>query len=441
MERDIRSSRLYREIEALHTRLRGPGTGQISDATEMHASPDGKWAVFAGTIMDALEGRPATRICLTNLTTGDTRVLTFGPRVDRMPKFSPDGRQVAYLSDRQRGGDFQLFILDPLTGASHPAPRVEGWIEYLHWSPDGARILLGVAGHGADTSVSQGSITSSRAHEDIPPWMPVVARRDEDFRWRRLWVYETATRQVRAFGPPECNVWEAAWCGNGAVAAIASPGPSEGLWYTARLHVIELDTGAAREVYRPRDQIGLPAASPAGKQIAVVDALCSDRGIVAGDLRLVDLSSGRAVEVDTAGVDISHVEWQSGHLLLLAGHRGLESVVALFDTQTSTFTEVWCSCELTSGGRYISVCGLNDAGDFVLARWSTPALHLLSLGYAIFLPNPRGSSGRGREFARRVYGDMGGGDAGDLLSGLDELVRRGVADPKRRGRARRLGGG
>ena len=35
-------------------------------------------------------------------------------------------------------------------------------------------------------------------------------------------------------------------------------------------------------------------------------------------------------------------------------------------------------------------------------------LMLLKRGYAVFLPNPRGSSGRGQDFARHVLGDMGG---------------------------------
>jgi dipeptidyl aminopeptidase/acylaminoacyl peptidase len=58
---------------------------------------------------------------------------------------------------------------------------------------------------------------------------------------------------------------------------------------------------------------------------------------------------------------------------------------------------------------------------------------LVRRGYAIFLPNPRGSSGRGRDFARRVIGDMGGADAHDVLAGIDHLVERRLADPKRLG--------
>jgi dipeptidyl aminopeptidase/acylaminoacyl peptidase len=66
--------------------------------------------------------------------------------------------------------------------------------------------------------------------------------------------------------------------------------------------------------------------------------------------------------------------------------------------------------------------------------WSYPALlvhMLLQEGYAIFFPNPRGSTGRGQEFARANLGDMGGGDLKDILAGVDALVRDGIVDDAR----------
>src|ERR1700743_3086875 len=168
----MRNTQLYREAEALYTRLRQSGSGQISEAAEVHVSRDGRRAVFAGTLVDSLEGAPPTRICCTDLTTGDTRTLTCGPNVDRLPKFSPDGRQIAFLSDRQQAGNFQLYLLDSISGVARPPHNVEGWVEYLHWSPDGARILLGVAGHGADISGGQGAMLSLQTPQTAPSWMP-----------------------------------------------------------------------------------------------------------------------------------------------------------------------------------------------------------------------------------------------------------------------------
>jgi dipeptidyl aminopeptidase/acylaminoacyl peptidase len=54
-------------------------------------------------------------------------------------------------------------------------------------------------------------------------------------------------------------------------------------------------------------------------------------------------------------------------------------------------------------------------------------------GYAVLMPNPRGSTGYGTKFAVANVRDWGGKDYQDLMSGVDELVRRGIADPDRLG--------
>jgi dipeptidyl aminopeptidase/acylaminoacyl peptidase len=518
MKQDIRESPLYREAEALYETLRRPGTGQISDAAEIHVSPDGAQAAFTATLVARLEGALQTRIAVTDLRTGQTQLLTFGPNTDRLPKYSPDGSSVAFLSDRHKAGDFQLYLLDRESDAVRSTPNVSGWVEYIHWSPDGTKILLGVAGHGADIAGVQGAVASQPLNQDMPSWIPEVDTGDESYRWRHAWVYELKADHVRPVSFPDLNVWEAVWCGNETVAAVASPGPGEGLWYSARLYQMNLASGVCREMYTPEDQLGCLSASPSGDRVAIVKALCSDRGSVAGDVCLFDVASGQMQAVYTRGVDVTCTEWRSDQHLLLAGHRGFHAVVGLYDTVQGQFTEVWGSQDLSSGADFIAVAGCGEPGDCVLVgesfvrapeiaviragayrtvksldlgysdaakvidsvqliNWDAPdgldmqgwlltprgerphpviayihggpvwhwhpfwlgrprnvfVLMLLKRGYAVFLPNPRGSTARGQDFARRVRGDMGGADTYDVLSGLDHLVEQGVADRERLG--------
>jgi dipeptidyl aminopeptidase/acylaminoacyl peptidase len=58
---------------------------------------------------------------------------------------------------------------------------------------------------------------------------------------------------------------------------------------------------------------------------------------------------------------------------------------------------------------------------------------LAAAGYAVFLPNPRGSQGRGSAFANLVQGEVGQAEYTDILTGVDLLVAEGVADPDRLG--------
>jgi dipeptidyl aminopeptidase/acylaminoacyl peptidase len=59
--------------------------------------------------------------------------------------------------------------------------------------------------------------------------------------------------------------------------------------------------------------------------------------------------------------------------------------------------------------------------------------YFASHGYQVFMPNFRSSAGSGTAFKLRERADWGGQDWRDVVSGLDSLVRRGLADPRRLG--------
>jgi dipeptidyl aminopeptidase/acylaminoacyl peptidase len=62
-------------------------------------------------------------------------------------------------------------------------------------------------------------------------------------------------------------------------------------------------------------------------------------------------------------------------------------------------------------------------------------------GYVVLYPNPRGSSSYGQEFGNVIQYRYPGDDYEDLMAGVDELVRRGIADPERLGVTGGSGGG
>jgi dipeptidyl aminopeptidase/acylaminoacyl peptidase len=62
------------------------------------------------------------------------------------------------------------------------------------------------------------------------------------------------------------------------------------------------------------------------------------------------------------------------------------------------------------------------------ADWVSPGQVWAGHGWAVFYPNPRGSTGYGEKFVHANTMDWGGGDYRDIMSGVDEMVRRGIAD-------------
>jgi dipeptidyl aminopeptidase/acylaminoacyl peptidase len=509
--RDIRRTPLYREIEAHFTNLYRPGSGLIVDGADLTAAPGGRLATFTGFRLESIEGPMASRVCLADLDTGHMEIITAGPHNDRLPRWSPDGGYLAFLSDRAQRGRCQLFLLrtDRLREVV-ATPRLDGTAEYLAWSPSGRQILVGVAGLGADLAGIQGGGRTAEAAEPLPSWVPTMHTGDAENLWRRIWVHDLAGGGSQVLSRPGLNVWESTWCGDGAVAAIVSDSHGEGSWYRARLALIDLDTGREKILYRPADQLGWPAANPSGRQLAVVEAVSSDRYLVCGTVLLLDPATGTARALDTRGVDVSWVTWRDDDRLLYAGHRDWETVVGEYDLRRDAAVEYWSSTELTSGAWYptVSPIGESDclmmveghlrppevvvvrdnrcetvlslghpgaaeeaarAGHMHPAHWTAPdgleihgwlvtpdgerpfplvtvihggpvwanrnryyarlvnAQPLVSRGCALFLPNPRGSTGRGQDFARLVRGDMGGADVHDYLSGLDALVQQGIA--------------
>ncbi len=71
--------------------------------------------------------------------------------------------------------------------------------------------------------------------------------------------------------------------------------------------------------------------------------------------------------------------------------------------------------------------------DRVMLNWHDWAQMLASRGYAVLLPNPRGSTAYGHEFQQLLQDDVGGGESRDLVTGALAMVERGIADPERIG--------
>lgn len=62
-------------------------------------------------------------------------------------------------------------------------------------------------------------------------------------------------------------------------------------------------------------------------------------------------------------------------------------------------------------------------------EWQMFAAH----GYAVVAANPRGSSGYGREFSRAIWADWGNKDYDDVMAAVDHVIAMGIADPERLG--------
>jgi len=281
MHKDLRESPDYAAVAEHLRRLHEPAFGRPHHVTDLVATTDASRIVVTGSVYDELDGLPRT--ALYEVRDGALRALTSGGGSAKAARLAPDGSSLAFLSDRAKDEVFQLYLLaDGQLGEARPAPAVPGTIEYLAWSPDGTRILLGVAGLGAEMADAQGSGTVGSGESGPPSWYPEVETGTPEDAWRGVWLYTPASGELAKVSPDGLNVWEAAWSGSGHVLAIASEWPSEDDWYSAVLSRLDVSTGEMTELLRSDVQLGLPAGTSDGRRAAVVEAACSDRLIVAG---------------------------------------------------------------------------------------------------------------------------------------------------------------
>jgi dipeptidyl aminopeptidase/acylaminoacyl peptidase len=71
--------------------------------------------------------------------------------------------------------------------------------------------------------------------------------------------------------------------------------------------------------------------------------------------------------------------------------------------------------------------------DRAMLDWHDWAQMLASRGYAVLMPNPRGSTGYGHAFQQMLQDDVGGGESRDLVAGALAMVERGIAERERLG--------
>lgn len=342
---------LFHHAENLTTAWFKPGTGHIATLTQIAASPTGRHAAAAAQICDRLEGLPTTRLAMIDLKSGDMDVLTHGPHSDSSPVWSPDGHTIAFLSDRNEAGLNHLRLFDVRDRTDRATASVDGFVESIEWSADGRSILLGVAGYGSDVAGTQGARAVGR--DDRPgraSWTPDVDGAPEATPWRSAWVYDVETDTARQVSPAGINVWQAVWAGSRSIAAICSDQPEETWWYCADVRVIGVDDGKVSTVYRPQDQLGWLTASPLGHRLAVIEAICSDRNIVTGDLRLIDLEYSQVTRPSIDNGDVVQTFWRDEQQLLFLAVDGPATSIGLLDSATGKSRQLWHDVERTPSG-------------------------------------------------------------------------------------------
>ncbi|MFZ0821980.1 MAG: S9 family peptidase [Candidatus Acidiferrales bacterium] len=101
--------------------------------SDPHASPDGKWVAFTVATPDKEANRNASNIWLVPLAGGEAMALTRSGH-DNSPRWSPDGKQIAFLSSRD--GESQIYLISVDGGEATKASSISTGVDGFYWAPD-----------------------------------------------------------------------------------------------------------------------------------------------------------------------------------------------------------------------------------------------------------------------------------------------------------------
>ncbi|MGH9865164.1 MAG: hypothetical protein ACRD4H_07090, partial [Candidatus Acidiferrales bacterium] len=254
--------------------------------------------------------------------------------------WSPDTKQIAFLSDAAHSGQLQLYVAVP-GGAARQLTHVKGDLSNPAWSPEGKSIAFLFIENAPRAA---GPLAAEAPDEGV-----VGAKIYE----QRLAIADLATGRVRQITPSDMYVYEYDWSPDGKnFVATAAHGNGDDNWYVAQIYIFDAAARSApQSIFTTYMQIGTPKWSPDGKSIAFIAGQMSDEPVVGGDIYTLpaNLSNGGSDARDGTPdmkATASTIDWSADSKSIVFGEiADGQSGVASVDVSSGTITSLWSGTE------------------------------------------------------------------------------------------------
>jgi dipeptidyl aminopeptidase/acylaminoacyl peptidase/alpha-L-arabinofuranosidase len=315
---------------------------------EVAISPDGQRVAW----VEALPEKPGAPSTPSAIYVADLRSPEAAPRrvtagdgkadhAEHSLAWSPDSSRLAFLSDREKKGQLQLYLAPADRGPSRKVTNLRGHLAGPRWSPGGEAIALLFIENATRTP---GPVEAGSAE------VGVIEEKVEE---QRLTIVNVASGRARLISPAGLYVYEFDWSPDGKqLVAVAAHGSGDNNWYIARLYTVEAASGTLKEILKPSMQIAGPRWSPDGKRIAFIGGLMSDEGVIGGDIYSLPFDGGppRNLTPDLQA-SASSLTWLSSSRLLFSAHVDGGSGLATLEPASGEVRMLW------TGGETISAQG------------------------------------------------------------------------------------
>ena len=489
-------------------------------------SPDGKYVAYVvrTPVMEGEKSEYNQQIWVAATDGSFNHQYTRGEKSSYAPAFSPDGTQLAFLSNREEKKG-QIFVMRLMGGEPEQVTEVEKGVRSFQWSPDGSSFAF--------TATDPDTEEEKKAKKEKTDVILV----DKQFKYSHLHTVPVVAdsnnkRKTQRLSKGNFHVTSFDWSPDGTELAF-SHAPTTNIndnFLEADISVVPSDSGEIKELVKRPGPDRNPHYSPDGKYIAFESAGGEAQPIGLADVYLVSPEGGKIQALpQTPNRTANILDWGPGGEEIISlepyktsrvaisipvkpftfedeekiespessepqirgyqnGTHGAFSMNAQGDMaysyeETDKPEEVYLADEY--GLPYRKLSNVNEEvpiptlGKTELLKWKSshdgmdieglltypvdyeegkkypiilqvhggpagvytkyftgaPSIYMTQYfaqkGYFILRPNPRGSTGYGKDFRFANFQDWGFGDYEDLMSGVDHVIEKGLADKDR----------